>query len=143
MNIDNRIIEAYRRGAAAMYDMLRGGPTNQEAWHKICEVSLDPPNVRELLVDESQVRVAKKELLNTLVRLPDGRVGTICWNHLDGAGGVWGEHKFEMPDTGFGDNLPTPQFMLREKSVEPLLRSLHRNPSLECIGNEFEVIVAG
>ncbi len=80
--------------------------------------------------------------LNTLIRLPDGRIGTICWNHLDGAGGVWGEHHFEMPEGGFGD-LPAPQFMLREKSVEYLLRGdgvrTHR-PDLECVGTDYEVV---
>ena len=38
--------------------------------------------------------------LNTVIKLPDGRVGTTCWNHLDGVGGVWGEHHFEMPEGG-------------------------------------------
>ena len=51
--------------------------------------------------------------LNTVIRLPDGREGTICWNHLDGSGGIWGRHRFEMPHSGFGD-LPEPEFILRE-----------------------------
>lgn len=78
--------------------------------------------------------------LNDVIRLPDGRVGTMCYHHLDGVGGVWGRHTFEMPPGGFGDNLPAPDFMLREKSVEPLLK---RGPDghkadMECVGEEFE-----
>jgi len=83
--------------------------------------------------------------LNTVIRLPDGRIGTICWNHLDGTGGVWGEHQFEMPEGGFGD-LPAPEFMLREKAVEELLRgngiNSHR-PDLECVGVDYIIIREG
>jgi len=78
------------------------------------------------------------EPLNTVIRLPDGRVGTICYNWLDGCGGVWGKHKFEMPDGGFG-NLPHPQFMLREKELSALLKG-HHTSDLECVGEEYEVI---
>ena len=28
----------------------------------------------------------------TIIQLPDGRVGTICYNNLDGVGGAWQEH---------------------------------------------------
>lgn len=75
--------------------------------------------------------------LNDRIRLPDGRVGTICWNNLDGCGGVWGEHHFEMPSGGFGDELPAPEFMLREKEIEQSLRQ-HHAPDMECVGTEFE-----
>jgi len=83
--------------------------------------------------------------LNTVIRLPDGREGTICWNHLDGSGGVWGHHYFEMPDGGFGDDLPAPQFLLRPKMQGdyPLEESLRRGPhrsDLECVGEEYEVL---
>lgn len=77
--------------------------------------------------------------LNTVIRLPDGREGTICWNHLDGSGGIWGRHTFKMPYSGFGD-LPEPDFMLREKSVQELLRrGPHRN-DIECVGLDYEII---
>lgn len=76
--------------------------------------------------------------LNTVIRLPDGREGTICYHSLDGQGGVWGRHTFEMPEGGFGD-LPSPDFMLREKSLESLLRMDHKN-TMECVGGHFEVV---
>ena len=65
---------------------------------------------------------------------------------LDGNGGVWGEHVFEMPPTGFGDNLPAPEFMLREKEVEASLQRpdywgqhFHRL-DVECVGEEFDIL---
>jgi hypothetical protein len=77
--------------------------------------------------------------LNTVIKLPDGRVGTICWNNLDGSGGVWGRHTFDMPKSGFG-NLPAPEFMLRNKSMEALLRRVAHIATMECVGEEFEVL---
>lgn len=83
--------------------------------------------------------------LNTVIRLPDGRIGTICYHNLDGDGGVWGEHEFTMPENGFGD-LPAPEFMLRAKSLEPLLRKPNwlgergHRADLECVGEEWEIV---
>ncbi len=77
--------------------------------------------------------------LNTVIKLPDGRVGTICYYFLDGFGGVWWRHSFEMPEGGFGD-LPRPDFMLREKSLEPFLRERGHKSDMECVGNDFEII---
>ena len=77
--------------------------------------------------------------LNTIIKLPDGRIGTICWNNLDGSGGIWGRHTFNMPEGGFGD-LPPPDFMLREKSLEPLLRKLAHKSDMECVGEDYVVM---
>jgi len=78
--------------------------------------------------------------LNTLIKLPDGRIGTICYNHLDGTGGIWGEHRFEMPEEGFNNDLPEPDFMLRDKKVERLLKGGglggHKQ-SMECVGEDY------
>jgi len=79
--------------------------------------------------------------LNTMVRLPDGREGTICYHNLDGDGGVWGRHEFDMPEAGFGDELPGPEFMLREKSIEDRFRrSGDHRKDVECVGEDFEVV---
>ena len=77
--------------------------------------------------------------LNTLIRLPDGRIGTICYHNLDGDGGVWGRQVFEMPPGGFGD-LPEPDFMLREKSIEDRLKELGHKETMECVDSEYTVI---
>lgn len=78
--------------------------------------------------------------LNDRIRTSDGRVGTICYRSLDGEGGVWGEHAFTMPDGGFGGELPAPQFMLREKSLEPILRRSGHRPDVECVGAGYTVL---
>lgn len=80
--------------------------------------------------------------LNTVIKLPDGRIGTICWNHLDGSGGVWGRHTFEMPEGGFGD-LPAPDFMLREEGIEYLLKTHGHKAGIECVGKNYEIISRG
>jgi len=82
--------------------------------------------------------------LNTVLRLPDGRVGTTCYNALDGCGGVWGRHTFTMPDGGFGDELPRPDFLLRPPDAQ-VHRSLTtgrmpHKPALELVGVEVEVV---
>jgi hypothetical protein len=76
--------------------------------------------------------------LNTIIKLPDGRIGTICYNYLDGIGGVWGEQTFEMPPNGFGD-LPEPEFMLRDKSLQGRVGG----PASECVGKDYELIKRG
>ncbi len=74
--------------------------------------------------------------LNTIVRLPDGREGTICYHNLDGDGGVWGRHQFEMPPTGFGDDLPKPHFMLRDLKLQGHVGC----ETAECVGEKYEVL---
>lgn len=69
--------------------------------------------------------------LNTRIKSADGRIGTVCYNDLDGAGGVWGEHNFDMPPGGYGDNLPQPEFMLR---------AAYDNATVAEFVPEFEVI---
>jgi hypothetical protein len=76
----------------------------------------------------------------TIIQLPDGRVGTICWRHLDGEGGVWGEHDFSDLPNNFDDGYPAPEFMLREKSVEALLRRGSHRSDLECVGTEWTIM---
>ncbi len=74
--------------------------------------------------------------LNTLIKLPDGRIGTICYNNLDGVGGMFGKHHFIMPYGGFGDELPEPEFMLREKRLQGRVGV----SSAECVGEDFNTL---
>ena len=72
--------------------------------------------------------------LGTVVRLSDGREGTICYHNLDGVGGVWGHHDFEMPAGGFGNKLPKPEFLLRDPVALPGLEDC------EYVGDGYEVV---
>lgn len=69
--------------------------------------------------------------LNTRIKLPDGREGTICYHNLDGYGGIWGHHEFTMPRGGFGDELPEPNFMLRDTLC---------SSGIECVGSDYTII---
>ena len=85
--------------------------------------------------------------LATIVRVSGGRIGTICWHHLDGYGGVWGKSDFSHIEPGFSEELPAPEFMLREKSVEALLRKQspfggNHRPDVECVGEDCEILDA-
>lgn len=79
--------------------------------------------------------------LNTVIRLPDASIGTICYHNLDGDGGVWGRHHFEMPPGGFADSLPKPDFMLREKTMETMLKARHK-ATMECVGEVYQIVEA-
>lgn len=83
----------------------------------------------------------------TIIKLLDGRIGTICYNGLDGVGGVWGEHDFSNVKQNYDDGWPKPEFILREKDVEALLQkpdwrgeSYSHHPNLECVGRKFKII---
>lgn len=72
--------------------------------------------------------------LNTIIQLPDGREGTICYHNLDGIGGVWGRHEYAI------DRVPAPDFLLREKAYEARARENHANPYLECVPDDYKVV---
>lgn len=76
----------------------------------------------------------------TIIRLPDGRIGTITWNNLDGQGGIFGRHDFSDVPQNFDDGWPAPEFMLRGKDVEHLLRDNNPNAKVECVGENYTVI---
>ena len=80
--------------------------------------------------------------LNTIIRLPDGRVGTVCYNMLQGCGGVWGRHAFVMPENPIGDGLPPPDFLLRERCVQAVIDRYWptAGDAPECVGEACEVV---
>ena len=62
MNEEQMVKEAYRRGGAAMFDMMRGGLPFGEAWHKLTMAAKmeTPPNLKDLL-EEIRARGEKEE----------------------------------------------------------------------------------
>ena len=77
----------------------------------------------------------------TIIRLPDGRIGTICYNNLDGEGGVWGRHDFSGIPLGFNESWPEPDFLLRPKErEEDIRRAWWGSKQIECVGVNFTVL---
>lgn len=62
---------------------------------------------------------------NTIIKLPDGRIGTTVYHNLDGYGIVWGAHQFNE------DELPEPEAMLRDA---------YPSAKYTCVGEDYEVI---
>lgn len=69
--------------------------------------------------------------LNTVLRFDDGRIGTVCYNCLDGVGGMWGVHTFLDRD-----NLPAPEWIAKD-SVPSSLEGF----DVEVIGHEPQCAV--
>lgn len=78
----------------------------------------------------------------TIVRVPDGRIGTVVYNGLDGIGIKWGEHDVTADDiSGSGcsligiDDGPIPPNY--EWHPQAMLREPYDNANrLECVGDE-------
>lgn len=82
----------------------------------------------------------------TIIKLPDGREGTVVYNGLDGKGIRFGRIEIDMDivnagNTMFGDapwNYPYyPEAMLRDPKLA------RHWPDMECVGEEFEIIREG
>ncbi len=71
------------------------------------------------------------------VTLPDGRVGTVVYNGLDGIGIKWGRHDVTLRDVAGGlfEEPPTgyPWF------PDAMLRDDYPGAELPCVGTEYEV----
>ena len=83
--------------------------------------------------------------LGTIIRLPDGRVGTTVYNGLDGVGVKWGRH-YPPPrlfEGSTGGVLDDPQFVkdrLADWIPDAMLRDPYPSATLPCVGEEFEII---
>lgn len=69
----------------------------------------------------------------TVVRLPDGREGTVVYHHLDGYGIRWGRIEVDAEAlnsfTAADDLAP-----------EAMLRDPYPSATVECVGEEYDVI---
>jgi hypothetical protein len=87
--------------------------------------------------------------LGTIVKLPDGRIGTTVYNGLDGVGIKWGEHRpnpkdfddtngglFDLPDDHPATRPDFPWY------PDAMLRDPYPTAKLPCVGEEFEIIHA-
>lgn len=76
----------------------------------------------------------------TIIRLPDGREGTVIYHGLDGYGIRWGRIAVEVDKILemcplFGDSPESWEY-----EPEAMLREPHRSAALPCVGNEYEVL---
>lgn len=69
----------------------------------------------------------------TIVKLPDGREGTVVYHHLDGYGIRWGRLDVDVDALNrfqAGD----------EFAPEAMLRNHYPSATLECVGEEYEIV---
>jgi len=76
----------------------------------------------------------------TVVRLPDGRVGTVVYHNLDGYGIIWGEVEVDVDK--ILDTAPLFGGPPHDWPYEPeaMLREPYPSAALECVGEEFEIV---
>jgi len=77
----------------------------------------------------------------TIIKLPDGRIGTVVYHGLDGYGIIWGAHT--VPVEKILETCPlfsrdTPPEML-EYEPQAMLREPYTT-KIECVGEEYEII---
>ena len=81
----------------------------------------------------------------TIVKLPDGRLGTVVYNGLDGVGIKWGSHVVHQEDIvgsgcaliGVRDQEPPEDYRWWP---EAMLRNPYPSADLPCVGEEYEVV---
>lgn len=77
----------------------------------------------------------------TIIELPDGRIGTVVYNSLDGTGIKWGEHHITSDDIKGHGNLfreePPENYQF---FAEAMLREPYQGTELPCIGETFKII---
>lgn len=87
----------------------------------------------------------------TIVKLPDGREGTVTFNGLMGVGIKWGRHHFDpaifkgsVADLGsIGIRGPEQSEELEALAPDALLREPWPNAPMECVGEDYEILSEG
>ena len=78
----------------------------------------------------------------TIVRLPDGREGTVVYHGLDGYGIKWGRHDVDeakiLETCGMFQGAPKYWPWL----PEAMLRDPWPGADMECVGDDYEVVEA-
>ena len=78
----------------------------------------------------------------TIIELPDGRIGTVVYNSLDGVGIKWGVHNITINDIQGSGNLFNNEEVDDDYDLYPdaMLRSAYSGTDLECVGEDFKII---
>lgn len=81
----------------------------------------------------------------TIVRLPDGREGTVVYHNLDGYGIKWGRHAVTDDDIGGGNWLAGIHDGGGAPDAFPwfpdaMLKKPNPYATLECVGDDYEIV---
>jgi hypothetical protein len=78
----------------------------------------------------------------TIVKLSDGRIGTVVYNSLDGVGIKWGEYNITAADIvghgGLFSNDTAPDDY--KWFPDAMLRDNYPAASLSCVGEDYEIV---
>lgn len=77
----------------------------------------------------------------TIIKMHDGRIGTVVYNGLDGVGIKWGRFNITMDDIQghgglFDEEIPEDY----DYYPDAMLRESYPSADLECVGIDYEVI---
>ena len=79
--------------------------------------------------------------MGVVVRLPDGRIGTVVYNGLDGVGIKWGSYSITTEDIkGHGGLFSEPPLKDYKWFPDAMLRDDYLYADLPCVGGDFEII---
>lgn len=77
----------------------------------------------------------------TIIRLPDGREGTVVYHGLDGYGIQWGRKEVNLEEILRGDgNTMRSSPPVSDWFPEAMLRDPYPYADLPCVGESFEVV---
>lgn len=83
--------------------------------------------------------------VGTIIKLPDGRIGTVVYNGLDGVGIKWGEHNITKNDiVGDGNTTHGSEIAPENYNYFPdaMLRKPYPSADIECVGEDYEILYA-
>jgi len=78
----------------------------------------------------------------TIIRLPDGREGTVVYHGLDGYGIKWGRVSPDLEQIlrGTGNLIKVEMSEDFNDYPDAMLRDPYKFAELECVGEDFEVV---
>lgn len=81
----------------------------------------------------------------TIIRLPDGREGTVVYNSLCGVGIKWGRHRLTADDldaimNGDGNTVKSGAPVGYLWNPDALLRNPWPGADMPCVGEDYEVV---
>ena len=77
----------------------------------------------------------------TIIKLPNGEIGTVVYNSLDGIGIKYGRYEITREDIqGHGNLFKEEVTGDYELYPDAMLREPYPSADIECVGSEYEII---